>query len=60
MAAEVWEAVGLSGIEAVDGFGEHEGEGVFARAAGPREDERVGKALNADRLAEMVDGLGVA
>ena len=60
VAAEVWEAVGLSGVEAVDGFGEHEGERVFAGALGTGEDERVRKALSADRLAEMGDGLGVA
>ena len=60
VAAEVGEAVGLGGLEAVDGLGEHEGEGVFACAAGAGEDERVGKALGADGFAEVGDGGGVA
>ena len=47
-AAEVGEAVGLGGLEAVDGFGEHEREGVFACAFGSGEDERAGKSLGAD------------
>ena len=42
-AAEVGESIGLSGLEAVDGLGEHEGQGVFARASGTGEDEGMGK-----------------
>jgi len=60
LAAEVGKVVGFSWIGAVDGLGEHEGEGVFAGAFGAGEDERMGKALGADGFAEMGDGLGVA
>ena len=60
MAAEVGQAVGLGGAEAVYGFCQHQGQSVLACSGGAGEDERVGKALGADRLAEMGDGLRVA
>jgi putative transcriptional regulator len=60
LAAEVGKAVRLGGAEAVDGFGEHEGEGVLAGATGSGKDERVGKAPGANAFAEMGDGLRVA
>ena len=59
-AAEVGEAVGLGRLEAVDGLGEHEGEGVFACAAGAGQDEGVRETLGADGFAEMRDRGGVA
>ena len=59
-AAEVGQAVGFGGVEAVDGLGQHQGQRVLARAARAGQDERVGKALRADALAEMGDGLRVA
>ena len=58
--AEVGKAVGFSGVEAVDSLGEHEGERVFAGAPGAGEDERMGKSLGTDGLAQMGDGLRVA
>ena len=45
---------------ALDGHGEHEGEGVFSGSAGAGEDEGVGKAAGGDGGAEMLDGGGVA
>ena len=42
-AAEVGQAIGFGGVEAVDGLGEHQGERVFSRAAGSGQDEGVGK-----------------
>ena len=59
-AAEVGQAVGFCGVQAVDGLGQHEGQRIFARAAGAGEDERVGKSPGANALAEMGDGLRVA
>jgi len=58
--AEVGEAVGLSGLEAVDGFGEHEGQGIFACAFGAGEDERAGKSLGTDGFAQVGDRCRVA
>ena len=64
LAAEIGKGARLGGgfswIEAVEGFGEHEREGVFPGTLGAGEDEGVGKALGADGLAEMGHGLGVA
>ena len=45
---------------ALDGHGEHEGEGVFAGAGGAGEDERVGQAAGGDGGTERFDGGGVA
>ena len=59
-AAEVGQAVGFGGIEAVDGLGQHQRQRVFARAARAGKDERMGKSLGANRLAEMGDGWRVA
>ena len=47
-------------MEAIDGFRQHQGERVLARAARACEDQRMRKAVRADTLAEMVDGLRVA
>jgi len=60
LAAEVGKAVRFRWIEAVHRLGEHEGERVFARASWSSNDQRVGKAPGADRLAQMGDGLRVA
>lgn len=60
LPAEIGQAIGFRGLEAVDGFGEHQGQGVFAGAAGAGEDERVGKTPGADTFAQMGDGLRVA
>ena len=59
-AAKVGQPVGLSGVEAVDGLGQHQRERVLARAARSGEDERVRKAARAHTLAQMRDGCGVA
>ena len=45
---------------ALDGHGEHEGEGVFSGSGGAGEDERVGQAAGGDGGAERFDGGGVA
>ena len=45
---------------ALDGHGEHEGEGVFACSGGAGEDEGVGKATGGDGGAEVLDCGGVA
>jgi hypothetical protein len=45
---------------ALDGHGEHEGEGVFSCSGGAGEDEGVGEAAGGDGGAEMFDGGGVA
>ncbi len=45
---------------ALDGHGEHEGEGVFAGSGGAAEEERVGQAAGGDGGAEVLDGGGVA
>ena len=42
-AAEVGQAVGFGGVEAVDGLGEHQRQRVFARAARAGQDEEWGK-----------------
>ena len=59
-AAEVGEAVGFGGLEAVDGFGEHQRQGVFTRAARAGEDERMRETLRADSLAQVRDRRRVA
>ena len=59
-AAEVGEAVGVCWCEAVGGLGEHDGEGVFAGAAGSGEDERMREALGGDGFAQVADGGFVA
>ncbi len=59
-AAEIGQAVSFDGVEAVDGLGEHERERVFARAAGPSEDERVRKSARAQTFAQVRDGGGIA
>ena len=59
-AAEVGQAVGGGGVQAVDGFGKHEGERVLARALGAGEDERLRKTLGGYTLAEAGDGGRVA
>ena len=45
---------------ALDGHGEHEGEGVFSCSAGSGEDEGVGEAAGGDGGAKVLDGGGVA
>src|SRR5579871_1464287 len=45
---------------ALNGHGEHDGEGVFACSGGAGEDEGVGKATGGDGGAEVFDGCGVA
>ena len=65
VAAEAGEglAVGpeIAGLAlALDGHGEHEGEGVFARAGGAGEDEGVGQVAAGDGSTERLDGGGVA
>jgi len=50
-AAEVGQAVRLGGLEAVDGFRQHQSEGVLARAARSSQDERLWKTLDGDALA---------
>ena len=45
---------------ALDGHGEHEGEGVLSGSAGAGEDERVRKAAGGDGGAEVLDGGAVA
>jgi len=59
-AAEVGQAVRFVGLQTVDGFGQHQGQGVLACPARPGQDERVGKTPGADALAEMGDGWRVA
>ena len=59
-AAEVGEVVGLSGLEAVDGLGEHEGEGVLPCPAGAGEDHGLGDVAGADGFTQAGDGGGVA
>ena len=59
-SAEVRQAAGLAGMEAVDGFGQHESQGVLPCPARAGEDERMGKTPGADTLAKMGDGLRVA
>ncbi len=64
-AAEAGEglAVGpeIAGLAlALDGHGEHEGEGVLAGSGGAGEDERVGETAGGDGGAEMLDGGAVA
>jgi len=46
-------SVGFDWMEAVDGFGQHQSEGVLARAARSGQDEGLGKAIDGDALAEM-------
>ncbi len=65
VAAEAGEglAVGpqVTGLAlALDGHGEHEGEGIFACAGRAGEDERVGQAAGGDGGAQRFDGRGVA
>src|SRR5206468_77770 len=45
---------------ALDGHGEHEGEGVFPGSGGAGEDERVRQATGGDGGTEMLDCGGVA
>ena len=45
---------------AFEGHREHQREGVFARATGAGDDERVRQAAGGDRGTEVVDGGGVA
>ncbi len=52
-SAEVGQAAGFSGIEAVDHLGQHQREGVFSRAARSGQDERMGKAPRAHGLAQV-------
>ncbi len=59
-AAEVGQAIGFCGVEAVDGLGQHEGERVFARAARAGEDHGVGETAGAHAFAEVRDGGRVA
>jgi len=64
-AAEAGErlAVGpeIAGLAlALDGHGEHEGEGVFACSGGAGEDDGVRELSGGDRGAEMLDRGGVA
>ena len=49
--AEVGQAVRFGGLEAVDGFRQHQSEGVLARAARSSQDERLWKTLDGDALA---------
>ena len=58
-AAKVRQAVCFGGVKAVDCLGEHQGQGVLARAAGAGQDERMGEPVGADSLAEVRDGGGV-
>ena len=50
----------LRGVEAVDRLRQHQRELVFARAARPGEDQRVGKAARANAFTQMRDGGRVA
>jgi hypothetical protein len=45
---------------ALDGHGEHEGEGVLSCSGGAGENEGVGEAAGGDGGAEVLDGSGVA
>jgi hypothetical protein len=45
---------------ALDGHGEHEGEGVLAGSGGAGEDDGVGQAAGGDGGAQVLDGVGVA
>jgi hypothetical protein len=45
---------------ALDGHGEHEGEGVFASSSGAAEEEGMREAAGGDGGAEVLDGGGVA
>ena len=59
-AAEVREAVGDLRREAIGGLREHDGQGVFAGAAGAGEDERVREAVGGEGFAQVADGGFVA
>jgi len=52
VTAEVRKAVRFGGLKAVDGFGQHQGQGVLARTARAGQDERLGKSPRADALPE--------
>ena len=60
LAAEVGETVRFSGVKAVHGLGQHEGQRVFPCAARAGQDERVGKAARAHGFAEVGDGGRIA
>ena len=50
----------ICGVEAIGGLREHDGQGVFAGAAGAGEDERVRKAAGGEGFAQVADGGFVA
>lgn len=60
VSAKVGQAVGFGWLKAIDGLGEHEGEGVFAGAARAGEDEGMRKSLGAHSLAQVRDSGRVA
>ena len=59
-AAEVRQAVGLGGLQAIDGLRQHQRQRVLARPARPGQNQRLRKAFRANALAQMRDGRRVA
>ena len=59
-AAEIGQAVGFRGVEAIDGLGQHQRQRVFACSARAGQDQRMGKTAGAHALAQVRDGGRVA
>ena len=55
-SAEVGQAVGLRGPEAIHCLGKHQGERIFSRAAGAGQDHRVREPAGAHALAQVRHG----